>query len=618
MKTTVLTLALAITASFSPLATWAQSSSASKQGSVCGSSLNPEELRKSNPEQYKAFSQREQRTQNFLLTNGYINGKASTSTSQRVTDPQVTITIPVVVHVVWNTQAQNISREQIQSQIDVLNEDFRRRNGDAYLTPSQFQGVAADANIEFQLACIDPNGNPTDGIVRANTQQAGFTVVALNNNQVNEQATGLKFVPGAQAWPADRYLNIWTFNTLNNVLGYAQFPGIGATNTDGVAVAFNAFGRTGGTRLASNAAGRVATHEIGHWLNLLHIWGSGNCGDDLCNDTPTQQDANFGCPSFPHVTCSNQGDMSMNYMDYTNDECRNLFTNVQKGRMRALFVAGGFRESFISAKIQQQAAQVCGNPIFSVAQNQGAAVTYQWTVSGALALTGGQGSTQITTTQTGTGTATIQVSANGYCDSKTVTVGPYEASGKYLNDYQEYRLVPSTYAQDPNFVTNDNVQITLDNIPGTTNSFSLGAGQPHYLYQTSNTTAVLYYNHSVNYADVYVTNTGGPCGSKTTWFSFYYPTSYSYAYSPNPSSNELTVQAQPQAVGHTEQRNAATPVAPQLFVVELYNNQGVKVASQKSQDGKAIVNVRDLPNGLYNLRIGQGKGAQTEHIQIVH
>jgi len=417
-------------------------------------------------------------------------------------------------------------------------------------------------------------------------------------------------------------LNIWTYNGLDNIGGYAQFPGLGNANTDGVAVIFNAFGRVG-QLLASNNKGRIATHEIGHWLNLRHIWGNTNCGDDFCADTPTQFGPNGGCPGFPHVTCSNQGDMSMNYMDYTNDECRNLFTNIQRGRMRALFAAGGVRESFISAKIQQLATQICGNSTFSVAQNQGAVVNYQWTVSGALSLANGQGSNQITTTQNGTGPATIQVSANGYCETKTVQVGAYAATGRYINDYQEQRLVASTYALDPNFVTNGYVQIGLDDIPGTTNRFTLGSGQPHSLYATSNTSASLYYNHSVNYADVYVTNSGGPCGPITTWFSFYYPTTYSYAFSPNPVMDDLMVQAQPEQSSSMVQRSSAVNNAvniseEQAFIVELYNSQGMKVVSQSSKAGKAILNVRSLPNGLYNLRIGQGKEAKMEHIQVVH
>src|SRR5205085_7351896 len=130
---------------------------------------------------------------------------------------------------------------------------------------------------------------------------------------------------GHDAWNRDQYLNIWVCD-LSGKIGYAQFPG-GPAATDGVVIDYQAFG-TLGTASIPFHLGRTATHEIGHWLNLRHIWGDANCGDDLVADTPTQQTDNGGCPSFPHVTCSNgpNGDMFMNYMDYVNDNCMNMFT----------------------------------------------------------------------------------------------------------------------------------------------------------------------------------------------------------------------------------------------------------------------------------------------------
>jgi len=237
--------------------------------------------------------------------------------------------IPVVVHVVWNTAAQNISDAQIASQIDVLNRDFRRVNPDVNSTPAPFLPLTADARVVFALATIDPNGAATSGIERRQTTVASFGA----DDAVKSQATG-----GMNAWPADTYLNIWVCQLGGGLLGYAQFPG-GPAATDGVVILQSAFGTTG-TAAPPFHLGRTATHEIGHWLNLNHIWGddgTGCSGTDNVADTPNQGGPNTGQPSFPHISCSNgpNGDMFMNYMDYVNDAAMFMFTAGQVARMRA-------------------------------------------------------------------------------------------------------------------------------------------------------------------------------------------------------------------------------------------------------------------------------------------
>jgi hypothetical protein len=237
--------------------------------------------------------------------------------------------IPVVVHVVYKGAAQNISDDQIHSQIDVLNRDFRKTNPDVSSTPAPFLPLAADARIEFELAGTDPAGNPTDGIIRTSTTVSGFT----DDNKVKHNSSG-----GADAWPRDSYLNLWVCRLSGTLLGYAQFPG-GPPDTDGVVIRDTAFGTTG-TAAAPFNLGRTATHEIGHWLNLRHIWGddgTGCSGDDFVADTPNAAGSNTGVPSFPHVTCSNgpNGDMFMNYMDYTDDAGMFMFTAGQVTRMQA-------------------------------------------------------------------------------------------------------------------------------------------------------------------------------------------------------------------------------------------------------------------------------------------
>ena len=256
------------------------------------------------------------------------------------------ITIPVVVHVVYNNATENISEAQIQSQIDVLNDDFRRLNADASDTPSDFTGVAADVEIEFCMATVDPQGNATNGITRTSTNQTSFGT----NDEVKFNSSG-----GKDAWPADDYLNIWVCDISGGILGYAQFPG-GPASTDGVVVDYQYFG-TVGTATAPFDLGRTGTHEVGHYLNLRHIWGDGNCSaDDFVSDTPRAGNPNYSdspC-TYPGPNSCNEGsgdlpDMFQNYMDYSDDVCMNLFTQGQSSRMRALFGPGGARESLLNS-----------------------------------------------------------------------------------------------------------------------------------------------------------------------------------------------------------------------------------------------------------------------------
>jgi hypothetical protein len=236
--------------------------------------------------------------------------------------------IPVVVHVVYHTLTENISIDQVASQIDVLNEDFSKRNPDVNSVPSVWRDAVGDARIVFKLADRDPDGAVTSGITRTSTLVAAFG----DDDAVKSAASG-----GADAWPADRYLNVWVCH-LEDILGYAQFPG-GPAHTDGVVIDYRAFGASGTAESPFNL-GRTATHEVGHWLNLFHIWGDdgmGCAGTDQVDDTPNQAGPNTGNPSFPHVTCGNgpDGDMFVNFMDYVDDRCMVMFTVGQVERMHA-------------------------------------------------------------------------------------------------------------------------------------------------------------------------------------------------------------------------------------------------------------------------------------------
>jgi len=238
------------------------------------------------------------------------------------------VTIPTVVHVVYSSAAENVSEAQINSEIISLNKDYGAKNPDKSKTPAVWAGLVTDTGIQFALAKRDPNGNPTNGITRTRTTKASFP----NDDSVKSTAQG-----GADPWPSDKYLNLWVCTLGNGLLGYAQFPG-GPPGTDGVVILNAAFGTTG-TATAPYNLGRSATHEVGHWLNLRHIWGdTEDCsGTDFVDDTPNAQHPNYGKPTFPHISCTNgpNGDMFMNYMDYVDDAAMFMFTAGQVVRMQA-------------------------------------------------------------------------------------------------------------------------------------------------------------------------------------------------------------------------------------------------------------------------------------------
>jgi Pregnancy-associated plasma protein-A len=298
----------------------------------CGSAVDMSYIRINSPSIY----------QNILDFNRQVQTYKNASSTR---GPDDILLIPVVVHVVYNTSAQNISYEKIQSQIDVLNEDFNRTNLDASNTPSAFQAVAANPKIRFKLACVGPTGATTIGIIRIQTTVVQFTI--QNKGQV-QSSMGTNQAVGDDPWPTDKYLNIWVCN-LEGGYSFGFIPDLRNTATykDGVVIHYQLFGRN--TGIAHKELGRTCTHEVGHWLNCFHIYNQFNCTDsDMCDDTPNQYNFNSGCPSYPHPSCNNTSDMFMNYMDYTDDECENLFTNDQKARMRTLFEPGGFRYSIIN------------------------------------------------------------------------------------------------------------------------------------------------------------------------------------------------------------------------------------------------------------------------------
>jgi len=240
------------------------------------------------------------------------------------------IVIPVVFHVIYRTASENVSLSTLQDQIDILNEDFNLQNPERNTIPSEFSSVEANVGITFEI----------QDVIRVYNRRRSWS---LNNayEKMKSASSG-----GSNVVNPSEYLNIWVVNNMTyrdrgstfTVLGYAQFPG-GASNTDGVVLGSRYTGYT------SISSGRTATHEVGHYLNLYHIWGDGGCGaTDLVADTPDAISESRGCPTYPQNSCGSN-DMTMNFMDYSDDSCLNMFTVGQKARMDALFVNGGARAS---------------------------------------------------------------------------------------------------------------------------------------------------------------------------------------------------------------------------------------------------------------------------------
>jgi hypothetical protein len=269
------------------------------------------------------------------------------------------IRIPVVVHVVnYSPQPFEINDEKIASQIEILNQDYRKRNPDWIKTPEEFISLVADVGLEFFLANTDPDGRATNGIIRTSGTVTGFDGVGIDGRPVENLALYSAALGGQDAWPNHRYLNIWIADLSDRhgnlkLAGYANGPGSDA-RIDGVVIDPRAFGREA-SPTSPYGLGRTATHEIGHWLNLRHVYGKDNsCEDgedgDLVADTPVQYAQHTGSPVHPSASCGSN-DMFMNFMDRVDDQSMYMFTNGQKQRMRALFNKDGLkRDLYLSIR----------------------------------------------------------------------------------------------------------------------------------------------------------------------------------------------------------------------------------------------------------------------------
>ena len=344
-------------------------------------------------------------------------------------------TIPVVIHIIHNGESvgsgANISDAQVQSAMDALNKDFRMTNSDTLTASHPFYSLSADAEIEFCLAKKDPNGLATTGVVRYNKGKSEWEITDFD-------AT----VKPATQWDRTKYMNIWVV-TIGGVddgtLGYATFPGTNDA-TDGVVMGTTYFGTTGNVSPGFDL-NRTATHEVGHYLNLYHIWGDATCGDDEVTDTPPAEQDNAGCPSFPHNVSSScspgtNGEMYMNYMDYTDDACMQLFTEGQKTRMRSalsvsrasLLTSDVCNAPTSAAAISSNATSIYPNPaVNEVTINTGTDVSVSVSISdmnGTVVFAGKTtgASTTISTSSLAAGNYVVVLSSDANIIQKTLTV----------------------------------------------------------------------------------------------------------------------------------------------------------------------------------------------------
>lgn len=436
----------------------ALSVSAFSQERNCGAMEDLEHQLQHDPEMHSRMEAIERHTEHFIQT---TNGQG-----------RAVITIPVVFHVVHNGQAvgtaENVSDAYVLAQLEQMNQDFALANSDASLIPSIFQPLAANTEIQFCLAQRKPDGTATTGINRISGGRASWTTSQINSS-----------LKPSSIWDRNQYLNVWSvkFGGADaSLLGYAQFPG-GAANTDGVVVLYSSMGSVASPNPDGGVfgRGRTLTHEVGHWLNLRHIWGDATCGNDMVSDTPVHNTSNGGCPTYPHYsTCTGSPiEMTMNYMDYTNDACMYMFTAGQKARMQAVLASGGARFSLTSSAgctpVGSTACNVPGG--LNASGITTAAATLNWS--------GASGATAYNVRHRATGTTTWTTASNVSGTSRSIS--GLAAATQYEFQVQSVcgGSTTSAYSGSATFTTNSNggggcttnlitVSITLDNYPAET------------------------------------------------------------------------------------------------------------------------------------------------------
>ena len=583
---------------------------------VCPTSVDIAQMQINEPARYNRFIALE------TFTANYINSQSS----DRLIDANGVIKIPVVVHILHRGEnignGRNLSDAQIQSQIDALNEDFRRLNADRVNTPTSFLGVAADYNLEFKLACQDPNGYATTGIVRRYTNKASYDYIVTGAG-VDETAMGIKMtnISGSDPWPTNRYLNIWVckFSNSAGIVGYSTFPSDFATkpNVDGIVIDCEGFGRTGTAKAPYNK-GRAATHEIGHWLNLKHIWGDAYCGDDFIADTPPQEAKHIGCPGYTYFSyCTGQlsEDMYMNYMDNTDDGCKNIFTTGQRLRGRAVFAVGGPRASFIDNyfRVQPVSNTISCNGIIKLTNPTCLPVTWS-VISGPATVSPGSLPNQAVLQATGTGSVLLRARAGNFESDATINVENIpKATGTYYytsNSNVGTSALGSSNSQlipaNQNMSFNIYLSTTgLSNINWSNSGYSViytanGASVDF----TMSAPATAYTSRTTTFT----LNATTPCGQIINQtFNFTLTASgwskFDITVSPNPAKGFINVT--------TEDISEVKQLSPsENIVINIYNLNRTSLVKQwryQSSQKQFNLNISELRRGLYIIEVIKGK-----------
>ncbi len=615
---------------------------------VCGTMGHHEMLLNQDPNYAQRMEQIEEHTRQFIQHGG----------------ERVVVNIPVVFHVVYNTSAQNISDALLQAQLNQLNQDFRKLNSDVSSVPALFAGVAADMEINFCLAQQTPTGAATSGIIRKSTTTTSFS----DNDAVKSSSTG-----GDNAWDATKYLNLWVCNMGGGILGYAQFPG-GPAATDGVVLQYNTVGSraTPGSASPYNL-GRTATHEIGHWLNLRHIWGDANCGSDLVSDTPTHTTSNFGCPSYPKTnTCTGGGtEMTMNYMDYTDDACMYMFSAGQKARSQALFATGGARVGILtsvgcsapsggttcnvpsglsSSSITSNAATVSwagatGATSYSLQYKTAAALTWNtvavsstsYALSGLVASTtynfqvasvcsGGtsaySSAASFTTSAVSTTCSDTWESNNTTATAKTITVATnIQATIGTSTDKDYFKFSNTTAAK--------NIKVTLTNLPGDYD-LKLYKGTSTLLGTSQNagtTSESLIYNTTsaaaTYYAYVYGYNSAFSATSCYTLRAEISSSTFVRMSGETESDESMIIEGALSIYPNPTNGTLNIRLQPEADLnqtVSVYNSLGQLVDSYElsfTKNQPAVeIRMNDLTDGIYFVRVFDGNTVQTRKVML--
>lgn len=595
---------------------------------------------------------------------------------------RVVITIPVVFHIVHNGDApganENISDALIQAQLTQLNLDFSLTNTEAGQIPAIFQPVAANTEIQFCLAQRKPDGTATTGINRVNGGQDSWTI-----NQINST------LKPSTVWDRNQYLNIWSVifgGTDGSVLGFAQFPG-SLANTDGVVLKYSSIGSVASPNPAGGnyARGRTATHEIGHWLNLRHIWGDATCGNDYVSDTPPHNRSNGGCPTYPHrSTCTGTPvEMTMNYMDYTYDVCMYMFSAGQKTRMQSVLNSGGSRASLMASQgcLTPNGSGGSGGVFGSCGTPSGFAETsittnsimFGWAViNGATAYNvkfrqaGAAAWTTIVVTGASGGATgltantnyefQVQANCNGTLSSFSATANfttspvPVSCTENYEPNNSRGLSLPLTpVGQDrtariatsgdndwyrfANTASQRNIRLDLTGLPANfelklyenaslrKTSQNSGTASESITYNTSkvasNWYAYVYGNYGANNNTQCYTlrvtlsssafRTDGSTNGETSEVEIpVYVVEPGFAMFPNPATDELTLDVQMDAERQVK-----------VHIIDLTGRTiSMNAYDLYQEQNRVIMNVSDLPSGIYLVRVENGKTVGTQKLTI--